>query len=89
VQPSVSGTCRSLFCGPRAPVCFEGGKQDFSSSKGDDGDILSEFRHRSIGTSGFVEDGCSGWLQVTTEIVGIEAGFSSHLGSVGVLTKLE
>jgi hypothetical protein len=27
------------------------------------------------------------WLQVTAEIVGIEAGFKSHWGCVGVLNK--
>ena len=32
---------------------FEGGKQDFSSLKGDAAGILSEFRHRGISTSGF------------------------------------
>jgi hypothetical protein len=31
----------------------------------------------------------SGWLQVTVKIVGIEAGFRSYLGFVGVLVKLE
>jgi hypothetical protein len=30
-----------------------------------------------------------GWLQVTVEIVGIEEGFKSRLGCVGVLAKLD
>ena len=53
-------------------TCFEGGKQDFSSSKGDAGGILSEFRHRCISTPGFLEDGCSGWLKQLPELSGLK-----------------
>ena len=55
-------------------TCFEGGKEDFSSSKGDAAGILSEFRHRGISTSGFLEDGFSwnrvlshGWIHVVSK----------------------
>ena len=72
-------------------TCFEGRKEDFSSSKGDVTDILSEFRHRCISTSGFLEDG--GWMigmtETTAGIVGIESGFRSSLGFVWVFPKLE
>ena len=70
---------------------FEGGKQDFSSLKGDAAGILSEFRHRGISTSGFLwrRDARDGYMSLP-ELSGLEAGFTSHFwGFLWVLTEPE
>ena len=73
-------------------TCFEGGKQDFPSSKGDAagipsgldiGELVSLVFWRMDVRDGFLEDGCSGWLWITEGLVRVQAVLRSHLDFLG------
>jgi hypothetical protein len=73
-------------------TCSEGGKHDFSSSKGDAagilsgldiGELVSLVFWRMDARDGFLEDGCSGWLRITEGLVRVQAVLRSHLDFLG------